>query len=598
MSSTQLLLETIVVAVFAGIASQVIAERIQMPSIVVLMIMGILLGPEFVGLVHPEYMGSGLEVLVKLAVALILFEGGLSLDLKAFKAVDQSIRNIVTLGMLITIVGGAIFCKYFIPELPLSLCFLYGALMSITGLTVINPILQRVRIKKEIATILKGEGILSNSLGAFAAVAVLEFILSSQASFSAFATDFFSKLLVGSILGMSMGYIIGKFLQKKYISDDLKNLVLLAWVITTFFISDMITSNSGILAVVFVGVAVQRENLPQLKTLKRFGGQISILFISILFILLSANLDLSNMVKLGWPGIFTVLGVMFVLRPLEIFLTNFNLLKFKEMIFVSWIGPKGIVSASVASLFSLILTKNGMPEAEIIESLAYLTIMVTVIFQGLTAQPVAAFCDVLMKTGGIAIIGANALGRTLGKAFSELGREVILIDNNIDNCKDAAVDDLETVFGNCLDPAVMEAANITNMDTVIATTANSEVNFLVCQVAKDEHHVSNVYPAIDAPDKGVHQRLVDEIGGNLAYAKTVSIEDWKLAVSKNQVKIIEWEMIDTKGGMLCDLEAVGIEQDNWLPLILKREQEYFFVHSDLLWQKGDVLICLSKEHMK
>lgn len=399
---------------------------------------------------------------------------------------------------------------------------------------------------------------------------------------------------MGTLVGVIMGWLIGKFLRKKFVSEELSGLVLIAWVFGTFFLSNVIEGNTGILAVVFVGGAVQRENLPQLKVMKRFGGQLSVMFISILFIFISANVQLENIFTLGLPGVFTVLCLMFIVRPVCVFIANYNLLSFKEKIFVSWIGPKGIVSASVASLFALILTKNEIPHAELVESLAFLTIASTVIFQGLTARTVAKFCDVLMKTGGIVIIGANALGRTLGKAFSELAREVVLVDNNVDNCKDAAVDDLETVFGNCLDPSVLESANIHSVETVIATTANSEVNFLVCQMAKDNYHMKEVYPAIDVPEKGVHQNLVDEIGGNLAYAKTVSIEDWKQAVSKNQVKIIEWEMVDQKGGMLCDLEAVGIDQNNWLPLILKRGQEYHFAHSDLLWQEGDVLICLSK----
>ena len=594
MDTSQLLLQGFVFAIVGGILSQIIAEKIQMPSIVVLMFMGVALGPEFLNLVDPKYLGDGLEVLVKLGVALILFEGGLSLDMKAFKTVDKSVRNMVSIGMLITILGSAAFAKFFFPELTYSLSLLYGALMSITGLTVINPILQRIRAKKEIGTLLKGEGILTNALGAFASVAVLELILADKYSLGAFMGDFFMKLLVGSLVGIIMGWVIGKFLRKKIVAEDLSSLVLIAWVFGTFYLANMIESNTGILAVVFVGGAVQRENLPQLKVMKRFGGQLSIMFISILFIFISANVQLENIFALGLPGVLTVLCLMFVVRPITVFIANHNLLTLKEKIFISWVGPKGIVSASVASLFALILAKNNIPNAEVIESLAFFTIATTVIFQGLTARTVARFCDVLMQTGGIVIIGANALGRTLGKAFSELGRDVVLVDNNVDNCKDAAVDDLETVFGNCLDSTVLESANVHSVETIIATTANSEVNFLVCQMAKDNYHLKEVYPAIDVPEKGVHENLVDEIGGNLAYAKTVSIQDWKQAVSKNQVKIIEWEMVDQKGGMLCDLEAVGIEQDNWLPLILKRGQEYHFAHSDLLWTKGDVLICLSK----
>ena len=595
MANADILLQSLIITVVAGIFAQVLAEKIQMPSIVVLIIFGIVAGPEFLNFIEPHALGDGLEVLVSLAVALILFEGGLNLDLKSFKTVNKSIRNLVTFGILLSTVGVAIVTRILIPELSWSLCVLFGALMSITGPTVIAPILQRVKVKKEIATILTSEGILADALGALVSVAVLEFILTAKGSVLGTISNFSTKLLIGGIFGYISGWILGKFLVRRYLSDELKDLTILAWVFTTFFIANLLSEHSGILAVVFTAFAVQKENIPQLKTFKKFGGQLSILFISILFILLSANLKLDNVLELGLPALFVVGSIIFLVRPISIFLCNHGLLTFKEKIFISWIGPKGIVSASVASLFSISLMKHGIEGAQTIESLVFLTIILTIILQGLSAGFVAKLCDVLRKTGSIVIVGSNALGRTLGKAFSELGREVILIDNNIDNCKDAAMDELDTIFGNCLDASVLESAQIYSADTLIATTANSEVNFLVCKIAKEEYHVENVYAAIDSPEKGVHQNLIDEMGGNLGYGKIVSIEDWKLAVSKNQVKIIEWEMLDEKGGLLSDLEAIGIKDENWLALILKRGDEFFFAHSGLKWQKNDILICLSKE---
>lgn len=601
MDISHLLIQSVVVAIVAGVAGQIIAEKIRMPSIVILMIFGILLGPEFLNIVIPKYMGNGLEVLISLAVALILFEGGMSLDLDAFREVNQSVRNMVTVGMIIMIIGSSLVAHYGL-NLSWHLSALFGAFMSITGLTVVNPILQRIRAKKEIATILKGEGILSNPIGAFAAVTVLEVILASSApsmefSFTDFCYEFILKLVVGSVFGFIMGWLLGKFLARKYISEDLSNLVLLAAVFGTFFLSNLIEENTGILAVVLAGFAVQREHLPQLRKLQSFGGQLSILFISILFILISANLDLNNILRLGIPGIIAVLIVMFVVRPLSIFLSNIGLLSIKDKLFLSWVGPKGIVSASVASLFSIILVKNGFEDAVIVESMVFLTILITVIFQGITARTVAKLCDVLMKSGGVIIIGANALGRTLGTAFKEIGKEVMLIDNNVDHRDEAKLDGLETVVGNCLDPAVLESANVLNAETIIATTANSEVNFITCQMAKEEYNVQNVYPTIGSPDVGVHHKAVEQIGGNLAYAKTVSIEDWKDAIGRNKVKIVEWTLEEEslKSGKLAGLRPKNKSDDDWLPLILKRKDGYFFAHAGQEWAEGDTLICLFKE---
>ncbi len=592
MDNTHLLVQTITIAIVAGISMQVLAEKLRLPSIAFLMIAGILIGPEFLGLVNPKLLGSGLEALVSLAVALILFEGGLNLDFSALNTVNKSIRNLLTIGLLITIALSTI-AAHFILGLKWSMSLLFGALMSIYGPTVINPILQRVRLKRDIATILRSEGLLSDPIGAFVAVAVVEVILASnQQSWVYFCYEFLLKIVVGLAAGWVMGWLLGRILKRRYIEADLKNLVVLAWVFAIYFVSNLIESNTGILAVVIAGYVVNRENIPQINALKCFKGQLSTLFISLLFILISANLNLNFVYSLGWKGILVVVLITLVIRPISVFVSNRKLLTLKEKLFLSWIGPKGIVSASVASLFSLMLSKNGLEDAVIVESLVFLTIIITVILQGVTARRVAKLCDVLVKEGTIVIVGANTLGRTLATAFKEIGKEVTLIDSNSDHCQIAEEDELEIVCGNCLDMNVLEAARLDKAAVLIATTSNSEVNYIVSQMARDIYQVPEVYPAIDEPGKGVDHRLVDEIGGNLAYAKTVSIEQWKQAVDSNQVRIVDIVLDGDKGGKMRDFILEEHAAHEWIPLILKRKTGYFFVHSDQEWSKGDILIYL------
>lgn len=594
MDNSQILLQTITLAIAAGVLMQVLAEKAGLPSIVFLMIAGIALGPEFLGLIEPKVLGHGLEVWISLSVALILFEGGLSLDFQEFKNVNKSVRNMISLGLLITIVGSAMTVHYLM-GLDWYMSALFGSFISITGITAIVPILRRVRVKRDLATILRSEAILCDPLGAFISVGVLEVILASdQQTWFDFTYTFFWKIFIGLAFGLFMGWVLGKLLKKRYIDDDLKNLVVLAWVFASFYFSNLIEPNTGILTVVIVGFAVQREKIPQLNTLKRFKGQLSVLLISILFILISANLDLGHLERVGYPGLLVIVIVTLIVRPLAVFLSNHGLLSFKDKIFVSWIGPKGIVSASVASLFSLILVKESLDDVLLVEALVYMTIMLTVTIQGLSARRVAAACDALIQDGAIAIVGANALGRTLGTAFKEIGKEVILIDSNIEHCRISAEDSLETVYGNCLDPNILEQANLSKVSLLIATSANSEVNFLVCQMAKDIYQVPEVYPAIDVPDKGVQHQLVDQIGGNLAYAKPVNIQDWKDAVELDQVKIVDILLDSDKGGVLKDFKLKNIDDNDWIPLILKRKSGYFFVHADQQWSKGDILIYLSK----
>ena len=594
MDASQILLQTIVLSVVAGIAMQVVAQKVKLPSIAFLMLAGILLGPEFLNLVQPDIMGVGLEVLVSLAVGLILFEGGLSLDFNAFKEVNQSVRNMLTIGLFITVLGSSVTIHYML-GLDWYLSALFGAFMSITGLTVINPILERVSITRNLATILRSEGILSNPIGAFLSVGVLELILAAkQTTIVFFLYAFIVKICVGLLVGFVMGWTLGKLVKRRIIDGDLKNLAVFAWVFATFFLSNLVEANTGILAVVVAGFAVQREKIPQMNTLKRFKGQLSILFISILFILISANLDLGQLRDVGWMGIAVVIVLMLLVRPIAMFVSNHGLLNLKEKLFVSWIGPKGIVSASVASLFTIILVKNGYTDASTAEAMVFLTIMVTVVLQGITARGMAKYCECLVEDGGIVIIGANALGRTLGTAFKELGKDVFLIDNNSAHCRISADDGLETVCGNALDPNILETANIASASVVIATTANAEVNFLVCQTAKEQYKVAEVYPAIDEPDKGVGAKYVDEIGGNLAYAKPVSIQDWKDSIDEDKVRIVDVKLKGDKSSVLSELSLPGLAEDNWIPLILKRKDGYHFVHSDQVWSDGDILIYLTR----
>ena len=595
MDLAQTILQTITLSIAAGIAMQVLSQKMKLPSIAFLMLAGIILGPQFLNLVKPASLGPGLEVLVSLAVALILFEGGLSLDFKSFKNVGQSVRNMLTVGLVITLVGSAISARFLL-DITWSLSFLFGSFMTITGLTVINPILQRVKIDRNIATILRSEGILSNPIGAFISVGVLEIILAAQGqTWSYFLYDFLIKICVGLVVGFVLGYVLGRILKRRYIEDDMKNLVVFASVFTIFFVSNLFESNTGILAVVVAGFAVQREKIPQLGKLKRFKGQLSVLFISILFVLISANLNIDNLISVGWKGILIVVLSMLVIRPVATFVSNIGLLSFKEKLFISWIGPKGIVSASVASLFTIILVKDGNTDAKLVEALVFLVIMATVIIQGLSARRAAKACDCLVSDGNIVIVGANALGRTLGTAFRELGKEVVLIDSNSEHCELSLEDDLETVCGNALDIEVLERANIQRTSLMIATTANAEINYLTCQLVKEIYNVPEVYPAIDAPHKGVSNHFVEEIGGNLAYAKPVNIQDWKEAVDLDKVRILDLDLPEPMNDMtLQDFELANVESDDWIPLILKRKTGYYFVHADQTWSRGDILIYLLK----
>lgn len=349
-------------ALVAGIAAQVLANFVKVPSIVFLLLFGLLLGPDGLGWVHPQVMGSGLEALVSLAVALILFEGGLNLRLQRLNQVSDSLRNLVLLGSLLTLVGGAAAAHY-LGEFPWRLAFLFGSLVVVTGPTVINPILKRVRVDPAVSTLLEGEGVLIDPIGAILAVVVLQVVLSGHPSFLMALEQLSSRLAIGSAVGALGGWLMGSFLlwSRQFLTEELRNSVVLAGALGVFALAQSLRSEAGLMAVVMAGLVVRQKAAIAERGVRQFHGQLVVLAISVIFILLTATLSLKAVFALGWGSLATVLCLMLVIRPLSVWLCTWRSdLNWRQKLFVAWLAPRGIVAASVASLFAILLTERGI----------------------------------------------------------------------------------------------------------------------------------------------------------------------------------------------------------------------------------------------
>ncbi len=300
----------IVVTVFAGISAQVLADYLKVPSIVFLLLFGLCLGPDVLDILHPQQLGLGLEVLVSLAVAIILFEGGLNLSLRDLGEVSGSLRNLVTIGTLITLIGGGM-AAHWLAEFPWPIAFIYASLVVVTGPTVIGPLLKQVQVNRQVATILEGEGVLIDPVGAILAVVVLNTILNSHDTSWQVISSLILRLGVGSLIGAVGGWFITWFLkQAKFLSEELKNLVVLADVWGLFALAQTIRSESGLMATVIAGLVLRDSSVPEERLLRRFKGQLTILFVSVLFILLAADLSIASVFALGWGSVATVLVLM------------------------------------------------------------------------------------------------------------------------------------------------------------------------------------------------------------------------------------------------------------------------------------------------
>jgi NhaP-type Na+/H+ or K+/H+ antiporter/Trk K+ transport system NAD-binding subunit len=590
--SFELTLE-IVIAVLAGISAQVIAEYLKVPSIVFLLMFGILLGPDGFGLLHPHKLGVGLEVIVALSVAVILFEGGLNLELRDLGKVSGSLRNMVTLGTLITLLGGGM-AAHWLGEFPWSIAFLYASLVVVTGPTVISPLLKQVQVDRRVATILEGEGVLIDPVGAILAVVVLNTILNRDAGPEAVIIGLTLRLGVGGAIGAIGGWLLGLFLKwANFISEDLKNLVVLAGMWGLFGLSQMIRSESGLMATVVAGIVLGASALPEERLLRRFKGQLTVLGVSVLFILLSADLSIASIFALGWGSLYTVLVLMFVVRPINIGLCTWNSgLNWRQKLFLCWVAPRGIVSASVASLFAILLTQRGINGGDSIKALVFLTIMLTVFLQGLTARWVANLLQINRLSGatGAVIIGCNPLSRLIARLFQERGESVVLIDTDPEACQKAEQENLRVFQSSGLDIDVLEEAGLDSMGTFLAMTSNGEVNSVLAQRAAEEFQpprVLAVFPRDPQTTTPTNKTKV-----NQAFVPQLPIKTWNQYLSDGQVKLGTTVLKEPGFAFQrAHLQAL-IRSGELLPLLVERESIFQVVPATENWQPGDQIIYL------
>ncbi|MEM6449724.1 MAG: cation:proton antiporter [Cyanobacteria bacterium P01_D01_bin.105] len=488
----------IVITVLAGISAQVLAAYLKVPSIILLLIFGIALGSDGLGLLEPHMLGVGLEVIVSLCVALILFEGGLNLELKEVGKVSGSLRNLITIGTFITLVGGGL-AAHWLGEFPWSIAFLYASLVVVTGPTVVTPLLKQVGVERKVATLLEGEGVLIDPVGAILAVVVLDIILNGDTDLTFVLGGLLARLGIGVLIGGGGGGLMALFLRRAdFLSEELRNLVVLAGVWGLYGFAQSVRSESGLMAAVAAGIVVRAISIPEERLLRRFKGQLTVFSVSVLFILLAADLSIASMFELGPGSILTVLVLMFVVRPLNVLTCTWNSdLNWRQKAFMSWISPRGIVSASVASLFAILLTERGINGGDSIKALVFLTIIVTVFAQGLTARSVAQMLGVTSSSAtGLVIVGCNELGLMIGNLFKQRGETVVLIDTDEKACERAREKGFQAYVGSALNAEFLEEAGIASIGTFLAITNNGEVNSVVAQRAQEEFQPPRVVAAL------------------------------------------------------------------------------------------------------
>ena len=502
--------------IILGIFAQWLAWRVRVPAILPLIVAGLLVGPistlfteDGAKLINPIFNGEtglfpgkSLFYFVSLAIGIILFEGGLTLKMKEVKETQRTILRLISIGSLITFIGAG-FAAHYIMGLNWSISFLFAGLIIVTGPTVIAPILQNIPLNRNVATVLKWEGILIDPIGALVAVLVFEFIKSTghDASFTIHAFGTFMKIvIIGGTFGFSAGMALYYIIKKELVPHYLLNVFVLAYVLAVFVGSDVAAHESGLLAVVVMGLVLANKDVPRIDEILSFKESLSVLLISILFILLAANMDIAELSLLyqDWRPIALFGFVALILRPLSVFVsTHGGNLNYQEKLFISWVGPRGIVAAGIASLFGLTLENEGVVGAEYITPLVFMIVLGTVLLNATTARLVARLLGVVQDvSGGVLILGANNFAITIGKYLKENGRMVHLVDSNPAHIARAEAAGLEGIVANIYNTELAERYELLDVGYLLAFTSSDEVNAYALNRYEDIFGESGAYRLI------------------------------------------------------------------------------------------------------
>ncbi|PKD21620.1 cell shape-determining protein [Salegentibacter salinarum] len=480
--------------VILGILAQWLAWKIKTPAILPLILIGLLVGPistliseDGTKWVEPIWNGSeglfpgeSLFYFVSLAISVILFEGGLTLKRSEVGNIGPVILKLISIGSMVTFLGAGL-AAHFIFDLSWQISFLFSALIIVTGPTVISPILRNIPLKTHVSSILKWEGILIDPIGALISVLMFEFIrVEGGQDFTQTALIEFGKILLfGFTFGFTFAYLLAFLIKRQIIPHYLLNVFILATVLGVFVLADTFAHESGLLAVVIMGMVMGNQKLPNIKELLYFKESLSVLLISILFILLAANIEIEELLLVfNWNSLILFGVVVLLIRPLGVILSSLGSgLKINEIAFVSWVGPRGIVAAGIASLFGLRLAREGIAGAEYITPLVFMIVLCSVLLNAATARLFARLVGVFIKDSqGILIIGASSIARLIGKYLHDNERHVVLLDNNSDNVNKARDLGIDAIEGSVYSDDLMNNIELNDIGYLMAMTGNSDIN--------------------------------------------------------------------------------------------------------------------------
>ncbi|MBN1510920.1 MAG: sodium:proton antiporter [Phycisphaerae bacterium] len=506
-------LQGITVLAVAGASALWLAWRLHLPSILLLLLSGFLVGPVLRLLEPDRLLGDALFPLASVSVALILYEGGLTLKFRELRDGGRLVWALVSIGAAVTW-GLSALAAHWILGLPAQLAVLLGAILVVTGPTVILPLLQHIRPTGPTGSILKWEGIVIDPIGALLAVLVYEVIAISGVRDATMlvAVAVAKTVIAGGGLGVLGAGLLTLMLRRYWIPDFLQNAVSLMLVVAAFVTSNQIQHESGLFSVTVMGIALANQKFADIQHIVEFKENLRILLISALFILLAARISPRDLTSVGWRGAVFVLVLIVIVRPAGVFASTWmGKLKRSERLFLAWMAPRGIVAAAVASVFAFRLEDAGYPEAGRLVPITFLVIISTVAAYGLTAPLVAHRLGVAEpRPQGVLMVGAHSWARAIAEVLREKGIRVLLVDSNRANTAATRMAGLATYTGSALADYALDEIDLGGMGRLMALTPNDWVNVLAVQRFSRIFGRSECYqlpPAGEEQEKSIHCSL-------------------------------------------------------------------------------------------
>ncbi|MXO48136.1 sodium:proton antiporter [Erythrobacter vulgaris] len=595
--------QTLVIALVGilGIGAQWVAWRTGLPAIVLMLIAGFLAGP-VLGVFDPEHaFGALLEPMVAIGVALILFEGGLSLDFRELRHTGSAVGRLATIGVALGWLFGAL-AGIYIAGLAPEVAILFGGILVVTGPTVVIPLLRQSSIKSRPASILKWEAIVNDPTGALCAVIAYEYFRKVAEQPGATLFEVVPPLIIAALIAGLIGYVAALAIAWSFprgaVPEYLKVPVLLTAVIGVFVISNLIEHEAGLVAVTVMGVALANMDVTSLRSIHPFKENVAVLLVSGIFILLSASLSIEDIRYINWPiGLF-LLALLFVVRPATILLSLLgSKIPWNERLFLAWIAPRGIVLVAISGLFALRLSDLGYTDGNLLIGLSFAVVVVTIVAHGFTVDFVAKLLKVKGTTRpGMLIVGSTPWTIALAEQMRDMKAPVLVVDASWQRLALARQKGIPFYHGEILNEATEHNLELAPYQNLVAATENEAYNALVCNEFAHEIGRDRVFQLGESADGEDKHALPASLRGRALFESGFGVED----VSERQRQ--GWVFRKTRLSEEFDFEKMQEKLPNaanMLLLVRDNGTIRFFTHAAKPEPRaGDTILSFSPPQTK